>query len=207
MRRIAPCCGQIRPSAGLRLFKHVMRNLRPKAMDKFIDGFEHQPGPRVEVFPKPDGEFVQVYSVDPSQGLVKSYYRTPAGVTHVTTREYLSEGPFKYKEIFEGSRTTYVYRDHWPPDFAIRYEELLADGRSLIQDERASLLIETIWTPGFDFKNVSPKGRRLKDKAIMKLQDSGSRFFVSEYQISAGSRNLVRLRQYQGKRIIEETLY
>jgi hypothetical protein len=148
-------------------------------MDQFLEGFEHTPGPRVDVFPKHDGEFVQIWALDRSKGVIKSYHRTPKGkITGLHLREFLHDGPFKMKDTFEDHRTTYYYHDHGPPDFAKRYEERISDGRLLIDDKRAGLQIERIWTKDFDFKRLKPKGRPMGDRAVFKAHDTDSTFYI-----------------------------
>ncbi len=140
--------------------------------------FEHQRSALVDVFPKPDGEFVQVWDSPRStvgRKLLLTYFRSASGPSEITHRVTLDEGPFQMIET-SGSRRTFFYRGK---NAAVRQELFLPSGRLLVSDPLRGLSVRAVFTRDFDWSAMIPRGRPLGDRAVIKLQDGGETYFVS----------------------------
>ena len=170
---------------------------------KMTQYFDHTASDLVDVFPNPDGEFVQVWSAPrgvAGRTVILAYLRTPHGPVDVTSRIELEQGPWDSIDT-TGPRRTFYYRDDGRQH---RYEEILPSGRMLVSDERNGLRLRAVWTEAFDWESLRPKGRPLGDRAVMKRQDEGGSYFVATYQQSgcgtgAESERLVCVVEYCGR--------
>jgi hypothetical protein len=142
--------------------------------------FDHKPSQLVDVFPNPEGEFVQIW--DSPRGtngrrLLLTYLRTPKGPREVCQRIYLDEGTFELVEATDLRRVSY-YRD----SRETRHERFLPSGRLLLNDPRNGFNTRSIFTADFDWEKQEPKGKALGDKQVMRLQTEGGIWYVSTYQ-------------------------
>ncbi len=153
--------------------------------------FDLQRSDRVDVFPNPEGEFVQAWDSPrgtPGRRLLLTYLRTAAGPREVCHRIYLSEGPFELIEATD-LRRMFSYRDGGEP----RHERFLASGRLLVHDPRYGFRTRSVFTADFDWVKQVPKGKALGDKPVMRLQSEGGSWYVSTYQEGPSEPELLRL--------------
>jgi hypothetical protein len=150
---------------------------------KFVRGFEHLESDRVDVLPNAEGEFVQIWSAPRGhvgRYVMLSHQRTSEGPECIHARIRLEGGPWKTVETRGSHRTLYYACD----TNDIRNEEILPRGRLLVSDPRQGLRTRHMFTENFDWDKLAPKGRSLGDRAIIKLQDAGSPWYVTSYQES-----------------------
>jgi len=167
--------------------------------------FDHRASERVDVFPNPDPEFVQLWD-SPSgtigRRLLLTYLRTPTGLREINHHVYLTEGPFELIETCE-LRRIFHYRDGGEP----RPEKFLPSGRFLVHDPGRGLMMRSVFTTEFDWERHVPIGKPLGDRAVMRLQTAGSLWYLSTYQEAAsGSSVLWVVEEFEGntrKRIVE----
>jgi hypothetical protein len=163
--------------------------------------FDHKPSNLVDVFPNPEGEFVQI--LDSPRGtagrrLILTYLRTPKGPREVCQRVYLDEGPFELVEATDLRRVSY-YRDN----HEMRHERFLPSGRRLISDPRNGFITRSVFTAGFDWENQAPIGKPLGDKPVMRLQAEGGVWYVSTYQQTpAELESLWLVEEHRGRELL-----
>lgn len=163
--------------------------------------FDHKPSERVDVFPNPEGEFVQIWESPRGtkrRQLLLTYLRTPTGPQQVCHRVYLDEGPFELVEATDLRRVFY-YRDQGES----RHERFLPSGRLLIHDLRHGLKTRSVFTTDFDWEKQVPKGKALGDKPVMRLQTEGGSWYVSTYQETATEpESLWLVEEHRGRELL-----
>lgn len=169
----------------------------------YKEGFDHIKSPSIDVVPNTEGEFVQVWDAPfktPGRNLLLTYQRSGTNVSDVTRFEYPEEGDFSRITINDTYRR-YVYRNS-PRDY--RMEQILENGVILVSDQPKGLCIESIFTDSFNFEKLSPKGRKLGDRAIMKRQTENQEYYVSTFQVSIKfGTQLAFVRKYLGREVAE----
>lgn len=169
--------------------------------------YDHKKSKTVDVRENSDGEFVQVWDAPfktPGRRLLLTYQRNGEAVSDVTRFEYPEDGEFASIHVSENYKYSF-YRDN---PRVHRLEQDLDNGLTLIDDELNGFETESIFTVNFNFETMQPKGRKLGDRAVMKLQTENQEYYVSTYQVSPDrERQLARIRKYLGRDVVETKLY
>ena len=170
-------------------------------------GYDHQKSPMVDVREHSDGEFVQVWDAPfkiPGRKLLLAYRRNGRVVSDVTRHEYPEKGEFC--KITTSEKSKYSFYRKSPRNY--RLEQFLDNGRTLVSDKLKGLEINSLFTEEFDFEKMKPKGRKLGDKAVMKLQTENREYYVSTYQVcSENGSQLVLVKRYLGHDVTETRFY
>lgn len=169
-------------------------------------GFDHIKSSTVDVVKHNYGEFVQVWDAPfktLGRRLLLTYIRCEDNVSNISTYEYPKIGAFSI--IVKSS--TQIKKQYRNSNQKSRVEMTLQNGNILISDELENLAVETVFTVDFNFKKLSPKGRKLGDQAVMKRQAENKRYFVSTYQKVDDEPRLAMVKEYLGKNVVNTSLY
>ncbi|MGH1441791.1 MAG: hypothetical protein ACRBBR_16880 [Cellvibrionaceae bacterium] len=170
-------------------------------------GYDHVKSSTVDVVKHAYGEFVQVWDAPfkiPGRRLQLTYRRNGEDVSDITTHEYLDSGVFS--KIIRGSNyVSYFYRDK---KHQSRLERKLPNGKLLISDEPNLLYVKAVFTADFNFEKLTPKGRKMGDRAVMKRQINNEQYFVATYQQYGDNEpRLAMVQEYLGKNIVSTYCY
>jgi hypothetical protein len=94
------------------------------------------------------------------------------------TWDYPDEGSWEAIERTSDSVTFYPRNPSKQP----RYERTLPSGEILVDDIHAGLVIRNDYRASFDWSTLKGGGRSLGNRAIMRLQSQGSRWFILSIQ-------------------------
>ena len=169
-----------------------------------MEKYDHIKSPCVDVIKNAEGEFIQVWDAPfktPNRNLLFTYQRNGDQITSITRYECPKNGLYS-TIIFYENQTTYYYRD---PINKLRIEKPLKNGLTLIRDDVKGFRIEAVFTKRFNFEKLKPVGRKLGDRAVIKLQFEKKEYFVSTYQCSSEfGDQLALIEQRLGREVIKK---
>ncbi|KPV93599.1 hypothetical protein AN214_04367 [Pseudoalteromonas sp. P1-9] len=169
-------------------------------------GFDHTKSSTVDVVKHSYGEFIQVWDAPfktPGRKIILTYVRKGTEISNISKFEYPESGEFS-RVVIRENQVEKQYREH---KRKYRVETLLPNGNVLVSDELKGLFIDSIFSEHFDFEKLSPTGKKLGDKAVMKKQTQNQRYFVSTYQkIDDKEPKLVKVEEYLGKNKVQTKL-
>ena len=166
-----------------------------------VNRFDHQKSDHVDVRPKEDREFVQVWNSPrgtPGRRLVLTYFRTAEGPREICHHLHLDEGPFKLIVATDWGRVFY-YREGWET----RHERFLPSGKLLICDARHGYKLRSVFTADFDWTQCLSRGKPLGDRQTLRRQSEGAAWYVATYQQTPQAPETLRLvEEHRGRELV-----